>query len=152
MYLKMLKFTQKLLFSRCLEKMLKEKLSALLDELEGIDNRIKGKEEIIEKLQEENKFLQKQIDQNTANLTLRLLELKDRVEELENRINTKSTPSETRDNKLILEMEDRIEWFVDFLLEKKNIQKTNRGHHETPPPSPLPGNLHKDSPEIQTFN
>ena len=38
--------------------MLKEKLSALLDELEGIDNRIKGKEEIIEKLQEENKFLQ----------------------------------------------------------------------------------------------
>lgn len=43
--------------------MLKEKLSALLDELEGIDNRIKGKEEIIEKLQEENKFLQKQIDE-----------------------------------------------------------------------------------------
>ena len=43
--------------------MLKEKLSALLDELDGIDNRIKGKEEIIEKLQEENKFLQKQIDE-----------------------------------------------------------------------------------------
>ena len=43
--------------------MLKEKLSALLEELEGIDNRIKNKDEVIKKVQEENEYLQKQIDE-----------------------------------------------------------------------------------------
>ena len=45
------------------EKMLKEKLSALLEELEGIDNRLKNKDEVIKKVQEENEYLQKQIDE-----------------------------------------------------------------------------------------
>ena len=43
--------------------MLKDKLTALLEELEGIDNRVKGKDEVIEKVQEENKYLQKLIDE-----------------------------------------------------------------------------------------
>ena len=45
------------------EKMLRDKLSALLEELEGIDNRIKNKDEVIKKVQEENEYLQKQIDE-----------------------------------------------------------------------------------------
>ena len=43
--------------------MLKEKLSALLDELDGVDNRIRNKDEVIKKVQEENEYLQKQIDE-----------------------------------------------------------------------------------------
>ena len=43
--------------------MLKDKLTALLDELDGIDNRIKNKDEVIKKVQEENEYLQKQIDE-----------------------------------------------------------------------------------------
>ena len=43
--------------------MLKDKLTALLEELEGIDNRVKSKDEVIEKVQEENKYLQKLIDE-----------------------------------------------------------------------------------------
>ena len=45
------------------EEMLKDKLTALLEELEGIDNRVKGKDEVIEKVQEENKYLQKLVDE-----------------------------------------------------------------------------------------
>ena len=45
------------------EEMLKDKLTALLEELEGIDNRVKSKDEVIEKVQEENKYLQKLIDE-----------------------------------------------------------------------------------------
>ena len=43
--------------------MLKDKFNALLEELEGIDNRIKNKDEVIKKVQEENEYLQKQIDE-----------------------------------------------------------------------------------------
>ena len=43
--------------------MLKDKLTALLEELEGIDNRVKGKDEVIKKVQEENEYLQKLIDE-----------------------------------------------------------------------------------------
>ena len=43
--------------------MLKDKLTALLEELEGIDNRVKSKDEVIEKVQEENKYLQKLVDE-----------------------------------------------------------------------------------------
>ena len=43
--------------------MLKDKLTALLEEVEGIDNRVKSKDEVIEKVQEENKYLQKLIDE-----------------------------------------------------------------------------------------
>ena len=42
--------------------MLKEKMTALLDELDGIDNRIRNKADVIKKVQEENEYLQKQID------------------------------------------------------------------------------------------
>ena len=43
--------------------MLKDKLTALLDELDGIDNRIRNKDDVIKKVQEENEYLQKQIDE-----------------------------------------------------------------------------------------
>ena len=43
--------------------MLKDKLTALLEELEGIDNRVKNKDDVIKKVQEENEYLQKQIDE-----------------------------------------------------------------------------------------
>ena len=43
--------------------MLKDKLTALLEELEGIENRVKGKDEVIKKVQEENEYLQKLIDE-----------------------------------------------------------------------------------------
>ena len=43
--------------------MLKDKLTALLEELDGIDNRIKNKDDVIKKVQEENEYLQKQIDE-----------------------------------------------------------------------------------------
>ena len=43
--------------------MLKDKLTALLEEVEGIDNRVKGKDEVIKKVQEENEYLQKLIDE-----------------------------------------------------------------------------------------
>ena len=43
--------------------MLKEKMTALLDELDGIDNRIRNKDDVIKKVQEENEYLQKQIDE-----------------------------------------------------------------------------------------
>ena len=43
--------------------MLKDKLTALLEEVEGIDNSVKSKDEVIEKVQEENKYLQKLIDE-----------------------------------------------------------------------------------------
>ena len=64
--------------------MLKDKMTALLEELEGIDNRIKGKEEIITKLQEENKFLQKQIDEGfkTFNTETHCLVARDELVEL----------------------------------------------------------------------
>ena len=45
------------------EQMLKDKLTALLEEVEGIDNRVKGKDEVIKKVQEENEYLQKLIDE-----------------------------------------------------------------------------------------
>ena len=45
------------------KKMLKDKLTALLDELDGIDNRIRNKDDVIKKVQEENEYLQKQIDE-----------------------------------------------------------------------------------------
>ena len=45
------------------KKMLKEKMTALLDELDGIDNRIRNKDDVIKKVQEENEYLQKQIDE-----------------------------------------------------------------------------------------
>ena len=43
--------------------MLKEKMTALLDELDGIDNRIRNKDDVIKKVQEENEYLQNQIDE-----------------------------------------------------------------------------------------
>ena len=87
---------------------------------EGLNRLALGQKRPTDSNEATHYFLQKQIDQNTANLNLRLLELKDRVEELEDStsIAAQLTPS------YVLSMEDRIEIkYVDSLLEKKLKQR-----------------------------
>ena len=68
--------------------MLKDKLTALLEELEGIDNRIKSKDKVIEQVQEENKYLQKQIDEGfkTFNTDTHCLIEREKLHEIINTI------------------------------------------------------------------
>ena len=68
--------------------MLKDKLTALLEELEGIDNRVKSKDEVIEKVQEENKYLQKLIDEGfkTFNTDTHCLIEREKLHEIINTI------------------------------------------------------------------
>ena len=75
------------------EKMLRDKLSALLEELEGIDNRIKNKDEVIKKVQEENEYLQKQIDEGfkSFNTETHCLVERDKLDEIISQLNEVST-------------------------------------------------------------
>ena len=73
--------------------MLRDKLSALLEELEGIDNRIKNKDEVIKKVQEENEYLQKQIDEGfkTFNTETHCLVERDKLGEIISQLDEIST-------------------------------------------------------------
>ena len=75
------------------EKMLRDKLSALLEELEGIDNRIRNKDEVIKKVQEENEYLQKQIDEGfkSFNTETHCLVERDKLDEIISQLNEVST-------------------------------------------------------------
>ena len=73
--------------------MLKDKLTALLEELDGIDNRIKNKDEVIKKVQEENEYLQKQIDEGfkSFNTETHCLIERDKLHEIINTLEEIST-------------------------------------------------------------
>ena len=73
--------------------MLKDKFNALLEELEGIANRIKNKDEVIKKVQEENEYLQKQIDEGfkSFNTETHCLVERDKLDEIISQLNEVST-------------------------------------------------------------